>query len=176
MLAAIHPPEATRAILECLGLPTRAPPVSPPTPVGDTSIDLEPRAALLPVLWEVQRARGFVDLAAEEWVGRRLGVSPAHVHGCVTFYTMFKQLPWGRYHIQVCTTLSCMLRGSDDLVAHLERRLGVKVGQTTSDGRFSPASLAVRRRPTTGAHGSHCASVVEYSRLRLGREEAVRSA
>ena len=97
----------------------------------------EPRAALLPVLWEVQRARGFVDLAAEEWVGRRLGVSPAHVHGCVTFYTMFKQRPWGRYHIQVCTTLSCMLRGSDDLVAHLERRLGVKVGQTTSDGRFS---------------------------------------
>lgn len=97
----------------------------------------EPRAALLPVLWLVQRARGHVDLDDEAWVADRLGVSPAHVHGVVTFYTMYKRRPLGRYHIQVCTTLSCMLRGSDDLVAHLERKLGIKPGETTPDGRFS---------------------------------------
>ena len=97
----------------------------------------EPKAALLPVLWEVQRARGHVDAETEAWVGRRLGVSAAHVHGCVTFYTMYKQKPSGKYHIQVCTTLSCMLRGSDELVRHLERRLGIGVGETTPDGRFS---------------------------------------
>ncbi len=96
-----------------------------------------PKAALLPVLWEVQKRAGYVPLEAEAWVAERLGVSPAHIHGCVTFYTMFKQRPSGRYHIQVCTTLSCMLRGSDELLAHLERRLGIRAGETTPDGRFS---------------------------------------
>jgi NADH-quinone oxidoreductase subunit E len=97
----------------------------------------EPQAALLPVLWLVQRTKGWVDLDSEAWIASRLGVSPAHVHGVVTFYTMYKRRPWGKYHIQVCTTLSCMLRGSDDLMAHLEKRLGIKPGQTSPDGRFS---------------------------------------
>ena len=97
----------------------------------------QPKAALLPVLWEVQKAKGHIDGPSEEWVAARLGVSAAHVHGCVTFYTMYKQRPSGRYHVQVCTTLSCMLRGSDELVAHLEKRLGVPVGGTTPDGKFS---------------------------------------
>jgi NADH-quinone oxidoreductase subunit E len=97
----------------------------------------QPKAAVLPVLWEVQKRMGFIDTAAEAWVAQRLGVAPAHVHGCVTFYTMYKQRPSGRYHVQVCTTLSCMLRGSDELVTHLERRLGVPVGGTTPDGKFS---------------------------------------
>ena len=97
----------------------------------------EPKAALLPVLWEVQQAKGWIDLPAEEWVAGRLGVAPAHVHGCVTFYTMYKQRPSGRHHIQVCTTLSCMLRGSDELLRHLERKLGIRPGETTPDGKFS---------------------------------------
>ena len=79
----------------------------------------QPKAAMLPVLWEVQKAKGWIDSESEVWVGERLGVSPAHVHGTVTFYTMYKQQPSGKYHIQVCTTLSCMLRGSDELVQHL---------------------------------------------------------
>jgi NADH-quinone oxidoreductase subunit E len=97
----------------------------------------QPKAALLPVLWEIQRRKGWIDLSSEVWVADRLGISPAHVHGTVTFYTMFKQKPWGRYHIQVCTTLSCMLRGSDELVAHLERKLGIQAGEVTPDGKFS---------------------------------------
>jgi NADH-quinone oxidoreductase subunit E len=95
------------------------------------------KAAMLPVLWEVQKHAGWVDHEAEEWVAERLGVSPAHVHGCVTFYTMFKQRPMGKYHIQVCTTLSCMLRGSDDLVEHLRSKLGIHEGEVTPDGKFS---------------------------------------
>ena len=97
----------------------------------------QPRAALLPVLWEVQKAKGWIDSETEAWVGKRLGVSPAHVHGTVTFYTMYKQEQSGKYHIQVCTTLSCMLRGSDELVEHLEKTLGIKPGETTPDGKFS---------------------------------------
>jgi NADH-quinone oxidoreductase E subunit len=97
----------------------------------------EPKAALLPILWMVQRQKGWVDLESEQWVAQRLGVSPAHVHGVVTFYTMFKQKSSGKYHIQVCTTLSCMLRGSDELVGHLQKKLGIKPGETTPDGKFS---------------------------------------
>jgi len=97
----------------------------------------QPKAALLPVLWEVQRAKGWIDLEEEAWVASRLGVAPSHVHGCVTFYTMYKPKPSGKYHIQVCTTLSCMLRGSDELLAHLQRKLGIACGETTADGKFS---------------------------------------
>jgi len=97
----------------------------------------QPKAALLPVLWEVQKAKGSIDLEAEEWVANRLGVAPSHVHGCVTFYTMYKQKASGRHHIQLCTTLSCMLRGSDELMKHLENKLGIKAGETTADGKFS---------------------------------------
>jgi NADH-quinone oxidoreductase subunit E len=97
----------------------------------------EPKAALLPLLWEVQREKGWIDLEAEAWIASRLGLSQAHVHGCVTFYTMYKQKPSGKYHIQICTTLSCMLRGSDELLQHLQKRLGIKPGETTSDGKFS---------------------------------------
>jgi len=96
-----------------------------------------PKAAVLPVLWGVQHHRGWIDAESEKWVAGRLGVSAAHVHGVVTFYTMYKQKPSGKYHIQVCTTLSCMLRGSDELLGHLERRLNIKPGEKTPDERFS---------------------------------------
>jgi len=97
----------------------------------------QPSGALLPVLWEVQKSKGWIDDEAERWVAERLGLTPAHVHGTVTFYTMYKQKPTGKYHIQVCTTLSCMLRGSDELVEHLERKLNIKCGEVTPDGKFS---------------------------------------
>ena len=97
----------------------------------------EPRAALLPVLWEMQRRRGWIDPQCESWAAERLGTSPAQVHGAVTFYTMYKQRPMGRHHLQVCTTLSCMLRGSDELMEHLQNRLGINPGEVTADGKFS---------------------------------------
>jgi len=96
-----------------------------------------PRAALLPVLWECQRRKGWIDPDSVAWVAKRLGTTAAHVHGAVTFYTMYKQRPMGRHHIQICTTLSCMLRGSDELLEHLKAKLGIGEGETTPDGKFS---------------------------------------
>ncbi len=96
-----------------------------------------PKAALLPVLWEVQTRDGWIKSEAEAWVADRLGVSAAPVHGAVTVYTMYKQRLMGKYHIQVCTTLSCMLRGCDELMEHLRNKLGIREGEITPDGKFS---------------------------------------
>ena len=75
------------------------------------------------------KAQGLDRPECEAWAAERLGVSPAHVHGVVTFYTMYRQRPMGKYHIQVCTTLSCMLRGSDELVEHLKQEAGHRRGR-----------------------------------------------
>lgn len=97
----------------------------------------EQKAAMLMVLWEVQKEKGWIDPQSEAWVAERLGTSPAQVHGVVSFYTMYRQRKMGRHHIQVCTTLSCMLRGSDDLMDHLKDKLGIAEGEVTEDGKFS---------------------------------------
>jgi NADH-quinone oxidoreductase subunit E len=97
----------------------------------------QPRGALLPVLHLCQRQENHISPRAEEWVAERLGLTPAFVHGTITFYTMFRTEPAGEHVIWVCTTLSCMLRGSDQLLAHLKERLGVEVGGTTEDGKFT---------------------------------------
>ena len=94
-------------------------------------------AAVLPALHLVQREFGWVPLEAQEWVAVRLGVPAAHVHGCVSFYTLYRQKPVGRHHIKICRTLSCALRGAGEITEHLEKKLGIKPGETTADGRFS---------------------------------------
>ncbi|MFQ5701381.1 MAG: NADH-quinone oxidoreductase subunit NuoE [Acidobacteriota bacterium] len=94
------------------------------------------RSALLPALWVAQQEHGFCGLRAQEQIAERIGVSPAFVASVVSFYTMYHTRPVGRHVIDVCTTLSCWLRGCDDLVDHLEKKLGIKIGETTPDGRF----------------------------------------
>ncbi len=96
-----------------------------------------PQAALLPVLHCLQKERGFISPAEEQWVAERLRIKQIRVREVVTFYTMFLQRPVGRYHLQVCTNLSCALEGGDDLQAYLENRLGIRTGETTADGRFT---------------------------------------
>ena len=95
------------------------------------------QSALLPALWLAQKEQGFCGLEAQTQIAGKIGVSPAFVAGVVSFYTMFHTQQVGRHVIDVCTTVSCWLRGSDELVSHLERKLGVKVGGTTPDGRFT---------------------------------------
>lgn len=95
------------------------------------------RAAILPTLWLVQGEFGYLSSEAVEYVAGLLDLSPATVQGVVTFYTMFATKPMGRFHVQVCTNLSCTLVGARTLVSCLEDRLGVTVGQTTEDGAFS---------------------------------------
>ena len=97
----------------------------------------KPRGALLPALHLVQREFGWVPVEAQEWLAKKLEVPPAHVHGCVSFYTLYRQRPVGRHHIQICRTISCQLRGAGAIIEHLENRLGIKDGGVTSDGRYS---------------------------------------
>ena len=94
-------------------------------------------SALLPALYAVQAEHGWISEEAMEYVARKIGVAPAFVAGVVSFYTMFHRQPVGKHHIQVCRTLSCMLRGSFQVMARLREKLGVEVGQVTPDGRFS---------------------------------------
>ena len=94
-------------------------------------------SALLPALYLIQDEKGYVSQESMSYVAEKLGLSPVFVAGVVTFYTMFHRAPVGRHHIQVCRTLSCALRGSAAVVEHLKKRLGIEVGGTTPDGRFS---------------------------------------
>ena len=95
------------------------------------------QAALLPVLWMCQERWGWVSAGIMAAIGERLGLSPAYVEGVATFYTMYLRRPPGKYLLQVCTTLSCQLCGTGELVEHLRHKLGVEFGQTTADGRFT---------------------------------------
>lgn len=94
-------------------------------------------SALLAVLHLIQQERGFIAPEDQVWAADRLGLSVAHVAGVVSFYTLFRQRPMGRHHVQFCRTLSCQLRGARELLEHLKKRLGIREGETTPDGRFS---------------------------------------
>jgi NADH-quinone oxidoreductase subunit E len=95
------------------------------------------RGALLPVLHMAQETFGWISLDVETYVAGLFDLSPAHVHEVVTFYTLFDQVPRGRHVVAVCHNLSCHLAGAQDILAHLKRRLGVNVGETTADGRVT---------------------------------------
>lgn len=94
-------------------------------------------AALLPVLHVVQAEEGYVSQQAEKQVASLLDIKPIKVKEVVTFYTMFNQEPVGKYHIQVCSNLSCSLLGAESLIDHLKAKLGIDVGETTSDKKFT---------------------------------------
>jgi NADH-quinone oxidoreductase subunit E len=95
------------------------------------------RAVLLQVLWLVQQEYGWVPRVAIEWAAETAAVSPAHAFGVVEFYTMYKQVPQGRHLVQVCQTMCCLIQGSENLIEHLEKKLGVHCGETTADGIFT---------------------------------------
>jgi NADH-quinone oxidoreductase subunit E len=122
----------------------------PGEPLGESSlaeiarlIKIYPdrRSALLPVLWVAQREQGFVGARAMEQIAAKIGVSPAFVAGVVSFYTMYNIRPVGKYHIQICTSLACYLRGSDRLVDHLKKKLGIDLGETTEDKKYTLARV-----------------------------------
>jgi NADH-quinone oxidoreductase subunit E len=69
-------------------------------------------------------------------VAEYLHLPPIQVYEVASFYSMFELAPCGRHHVSICTNVSCMLRGAEDLVAHAERKLGIRLGESTSDGRI----------------------------------------
>jgi NADH-quinone oxidoreductase subunit E len=97
----------------------------------------DPRGALLPVLHLAQETFGWISLPVEEYVAGLFGLSPAHVHEVVTFYTLYFRERPGRHVVSVCHNLSCHLAGAPAIIAHLQQRLGVEPGETTEDGRVT---------------------------------------
>ena len=95
------------------------------------------QAALLPALWLAQRQHGYLPLDVQEYVADQLKLTPAHVNGVVSFYTMFKQEPVGRYHLQMCRTLSCALGGCEKIMRHLNDKHQIRAGEITHNGLFS---------------------------------------
>jgi NADH-quinone oxidoreductase E subunit len=95
------------------------------------------RAAIMPVLWLAQKEFGHLSAEVQQYVADLMGFPIAWVSGLASFYTMYYKKPIGRYHLQVCTNVSCMLRGSDDILRVIEERLKVGLGETTADGKFS---------------------------------------
>jgi NADH-quinone oxidoreductase subunit E len=95
------------------------------------------RSALIPLLHLAQEQDGYLTEDAMEHVAELVGVTTAQVLGTASFYEMFKREPVGDYVVNVCTNISCMLRGGEDLLEHLEARLGIHAGSTTPDGKFT---------------------------------------
>lgn len=96
-----------------------------------------PRSALIPLLHLAQEQDGYVTDEAMEHIAERLGITPAEVLGTASFYEMLKLEPVGDYVVNVCTNISCILLGGEELLHHLEHRLGIKAGSTTPDGKFT---------------------------------------
>ena len=97
----------------------------------------ENQAVLLPVLWLAQEQEGSISEEMMRFIGTFLQIPFAHVLGVVTFYTMLHSKPLGRYHIEVCTNVSCLLRGSDAILKSIEQVCGVRPGETSPDGKWT---------------------------------------
>jgi NADH-quinone oxidoreductase subunit E len=96
-----------------------------------------PRSALIPLLHLAQEQDGYVTEDAMAHLGELVGITPAEVLGTCSFYEMFKLHPVGKYVVNICTDISCMLLGGFELLEHAEEVLDVKAGNTTADGVFT---------------------------------------
>ena len=99
------------------------------------------QAALLPVLWIAQEQEGWISEEMMREIGKLLDLPFGHILGVVSFYTMYHSERQGKYHIEVCTNISCMLRGSDGILRAVERHCGAKPGQTSADGKWSVSEV-----------------------------------
>ena len=95
------------------------------------------RSALIPILHLLQEQDGYLSEEGMAHVGELLGLTAAEVRGTATFYDMFHLEPVGKYLVAVCTNIACMLQGAYRLLEHVEERLGVAPGGTTTDGMFT---------------------------------------
>jgi NADH-quinone oxidoreductase E subunit len=97
----------------------------------------KPMAAVMPLLWMIQEKYGWISLDAMKYVGGLLNLPYDHVLGVATFYTMYFKKPVGKNHLQVCTNVSCMLRGGYKIFNHISDKLGIRNKEVTQDGTFS---------------------------------------
>jgi len=99
------------------------------------------QSALMPVLYMAQTDFGYISMDAQKMIADVLGLRLMQVREVVTFYTMFREQPCGKYLLEVCTSAGCMLNGANELVAHMCDTLGIKQGETTPDGLFTIAEV-----------------------------------
>lgn len=97
----------------------------------------KPEAAVMPVLYIAQKQNGWISQEVIDEVASTLKMPPEDVFGVVTFYTMYFQKPMGKYHIQVCTNVSCMLRGGYEIWDSVRQKLGLENHGVTADMKFS---------------------------------------
>ena len=95
------------------------------------------QSAVMACLAIVQQELGFVSTASEKTIAEYLGMAPIAVHEVTTFYNMYNQRPLGKYKLNVCTNLPCQLRDGAKALHHLEKKLGISMGETTADGMFT---------------------------------------
>lgn len=96
------------------------------------------KSALIPLLHLAQEEfGGWLDVPVMDYVAQLLNIKPIEVYEVATFYTMFNMKPVGKYVLEVCQTGPCMLCGSDKIIDHIKAKLGIKEGETTSDGLFT---------------------------------------
>jgi NADH-quinone oxidoreductase E subunit len=136
---------------------TQIQPLSQPVDIGDEVATFSPeveaeidshlakypvmRSAILPLMFVVQRERGYLDPPGVAYLAKRLALRITDIWEVATFYSMIYTEPVGKYHIQVCKTLSCKIRGAEKITAHCAERLGIKPGEVTADSRFSLAEV-----------------------------------
>ncbi|MGQ1891717.1 NADH-quinone oxidoreductase subunit NuoE family protein [Thermophagus sp. OGC60D27] len=96
---------------------------------------------LINVLHQAQNLLGYLPAEVQEIVAEELNVSVAHVYGVVTFYSFFSMLPKGKHPISICMGTACYVRGAEKVLDEFKRRLDIKVGETTPDGKFSLSCL-----------------------------------
>ncbi len=95
------------------------------------------RSALIPMLLLAQKEHGYIKAETIQYVGKCLDLDPSEVDSILSFYTLLRRRPVGKYHIMICTNLACLLQGSDNIEACVKRKLGVNLGEITPDGLFS---------------------------------------
>ena len=95
------------------------------------------KAALMPVLYLFQEKYGFISVDSIKEISQLLNISEADIKGVVSFYEMFHEKPKGKYIVQVCTNISCMLCNSENILKAVEKKLGIKCGETTKDNLFT---------------------------------------
>ena len=95
------------------------------------------RSAILPLMFIVQRERGYLDPPGVAYLAKRLALRITDIWEVATFYSMIQTEPVGKYHIQICKTLSCKILGEPRITEHVCKKLGIRPGETTADGRFT---------------------------------------
>jgi NADH-quinone oxidoreductase subunit E len=95
------------------------------------------RSALIPMLLATQEEMGYLTAEAIQFISDYLQVPEIEVHEVITFYTMLRSSPVGKYHLQVCTNISCLLLGAEEILKHISKKLDIREGEVTRDKLFS---------------------------------------